>query len=112
MQGNPSQHSLKTLLGSAWPQPCPAVPSQLLVHTSGSAASPSSTTSLPQAANAGNLAAYNLSAWAPKPLPIWDLREHALNGGPEALSLPAHRIQQYIGGLQGLQGTFNIHVTR
>ena len=113
LKGQPGQQILASLLGSPWPKPCPGVSSSLQAQVAQPPARPTAPHVQQPAGTAGKLLlSYNLSEPLPSPpvrlrQPEWTL------GGPDASSRAgAVRVQQYIGGRQGLQGVLNIHVTR
>ena len=114
LQGPPSQQTLNTLLGSTWPSSCSAASSSLQIQLQQH--SDQGTDQHPQlqasVGTAGRQAlVYNLSSRlssrARQQLPAWNLQR----ADPDPQAGPV-RVQQYVGGQQGLLGTYNIHVTR
>ena len=110
LKGQPSQQTLESLLGSPWPKACPGVSSSLHVQVAQPPAGPMPPHMQQPAGTAGKLLllydlSEPLSSHAQQRQPAWDL-------GRPAPASQAVRVQQYIGGRQGLQGVLNIHVTR
>ena len=112
MQGPPSHQTLTTLLGSTWPSSCSAASSSLQFQLQQGTDQPRHPQLQASAGTAGRHAlVYNLSrplsSRARQQLPAWNLQRT----DPDPQAGPV-RVQQYVGGRQGLRGSYNIHVTR